>query len=59
MSIFGRLVEGLLKCIIFVIDLINPINAIDILYKLLYRPSSAGRLEGHQARDQGTVVRVA
>ena len=55
MSIFGRLVEGLLKCIIFVIDLINPINAIDILYKLLYLPSSAGRLKGHQ----GTVVRVA
>jgi hypothetical protein len=34
------------------IDLINPLNLIDLLFRLLYRPSKAGRLQGHK----GSVV---
>jgi hypothetical protein len=50
MSIFGYFI----RCIVFVIDLVNPLNLIDLLFRLLYRKSSAGRLKGHE----GTVVSI-
>ena len=51
---FLKVFEWMIRCIVFLIDLVNPLNAIDMLFKLLYRPSAAGRLTGHQ----GTVVRI-
>jgi hypothetical protein len=49
---FVKILEYIIRCIVFIIDLVNPLNAIDLVFKLLYTKSGVGRLKGHQ----GTVV---